>query len=424
MLVIQARTSDRPGPASTSIFAVDRFKVPAGSIVQTPRFRLNGIRAKDLSGFRMNRLFVSDDALIGSEGRGLEIALKGGQVARATITSVSLGLADTALRSALDFAIGRHIFGGSVIDVSYTRRRLLGVFADLLLGEATCTAAVRGLQANPDQISVTSSIAKFLVPTNTSRTLDDVAMIIGARGYVRDDPECGHLGKAMRDNMVAIFADGNTVVNLKVIASQLGFLLARGADQTPTETEMIRLKNVFDLSTPLPKWHPDEHQLTSRTGDDAVTFLGHAVEELRRRAGDNPGPLHTACDLATWFVDDVERMRDNFEMLTSKHGRRLGASADILELAERFSRIHSAASAVALTAWSFDSLEPELRDGTVLCAALWRARSALEPLCDPLTEDIESAGVDTMLGMHEKSLLFSFRPLRLLWPALTKNTNS
>lgn len=414
MLVVQAKTGQRPGPASTSVFAVDKLNVPAGSIIQMPRSRLNGIRAKDLGGFRLDKLFVPDEALIGSEGQGLEIALKSAQVARATITSVSLGLVDTALRSALDFAVERHIFGGAVIDVPYTRRRLLGVFADLLLGESTCTAAVRGLQGNPDQISVTSSIAKFLIPTAASRTLDEVAMIIGARGYLRDDPRYGHLGKALRDNMVAIFADGNTVVNLKVIASQLSPLLARGADGVPSEPETLRLKSVFSLSAELPKWRPDKQELSSRTGDDAVTFLGHSIRELRRRASDNPGPLNVACDLAAWFVDELDRMRERLDILTKEHGRNLGSSADILDLAERFSRIHSAAATVAVTAWSFDELEPQFRDGTVLCLALWRARSALDSRCDPLPQEIEDAGMEILLGLHRRSMLFSFRPLHLL----------
>lgn len=419
VLMVQAQTAERRGPAGTSVFAVDRRTVAAGAVIQGARCRLHGIRAKDLGSFRLDRLVVPEDALIGGEGRGLEVALKGAQVARTTITSVSLSVVDTALRAAIRFAAERRLFGTRVLDVPHTRRQLLRVFSDLMVGEATCTAAVRGLQANPDQISVTSSVSKFLVPCTMTKSLDELATVIGARGYIRDDVEFGHMGKAMRDNLVAVFADGNTVVNLRVIASQLGSLLERGSRDTPTTDESQRLIGVFDLAASLPEWRPEDHALSSRTGDDAVTFLGAAVEELRLRAGavddsEHHQHLRLAVEWAERFIEETDRLRDHHEELREIHGRQLGSSADILELAERFASLHGAACLVHLFAWSWDGLDPRFHDGAVLCAALARVWRTLDSRSKGLPTDVENAAVDVMISLYNDDRLFSLRPIQVL----------
>src|SRR5205823_5328892 len=180
-----------------------------------------GLRGLDMSGIRLHGCFVPDPALIGGPGKGLEVALKSSQLVRTNITSIALGCADTALRTTLDFAVGRRIFDSRVVDIPYSRRQLVECFADLLIGEAVATGAVRGLQANPGQASITSSVAKYFVPTLLERTMGQLAVVLGARYYLRDDPRHGIFQKVLRDAPVATFADGNTVVNLKNVASQL-----------------------------------------------------------------------------------------------------------------------------------------------------------------------------------------------------------
>ena len=100
----------------------------------------------------------------------------------------------------------------------------------LLLGDVVATGAVRGLQANPGQVSVLSSVAKFFVPTLLERMTAQLSVVLGARLYLRSHPRFGIYQKMIRDMLVAIFADGNTVVNLKNVASQLTPLL----DRVPT----------------------------------------------------------------------------------------------------------------------------------------------------------------------------------------------
>ncbi|MFD0528738.1 acyl-CoA dehydrogenase family protein [Kitasatospora arboriphila] len=199
-----------------------------------------------MSGIRVDGVFVPDSARIGAEGAGLEIALQTSQVARTLIGSIALSAVDTALRGTLDFTEHRVIFGRTVSDIPYSRRQLTECFADLMVADAVSLGAVRSLQLVPEQASVWSSVAKYLVPTMLERTMSQLNVVLGARFYLRDDPHHGIHQKMLRDLLVANFADGNTVVNLKNLALQSDGLLA-AAVEPPTGAADAAEERVADL---------------------------------------------------------------------------------------------------------------------------------------------------------------------------------
>ncbi|MFG3294104.1 acyl-CoA dehydrogenase [Streptomyces sp. NPDC048179] len=227
-LSVHARTDPRGGPAGYSVFVLDKRRTPAGSVDELPRERMHGLRGLDMSGFRLDRVFVPDSALLGREGQGLEIALKTSQTARALISGIALSAVDTGLRVTLDFTEQRRVFGRTVSDIPYSRRHLAECFADLMVADAVSLGAVRALQVVPEQTSVWSSVVEYFVPTLLERTFAQLNVVLGARFYLRDHPHYAIHQKMMRDLPVANFADGNTVVNLKNIALQLEGLLAAG----------------------------------------------------------------------------------------------------------------------------------------------------------------------------------------------------
>src|SRR5262249_13943895 len=304
VISVHARTEERGGPGGWSIFAVNKRRCPAGSVVELPNEKLHGLRSLDMSGIRLDDLFVPDEARLGAQGQGLEIALKSTQAARTLIAAMSLGTVDTAFRVTMDFATQREIFGRRVVDMPYTRRQLAECFADLMLADAMATGAVRGLQANPVQASVFSSIVKFFVPTLLERSMAQLSIVLGARIYLRGDSHYGIYQKMLRDMLVAIFADGNTVVNLKNIALQLdGFMRnALSPDRSLREQAALRVRAAFHLDTKLPSFIPAQQQLFSKGQDDVVTALPDSIEALRAMAGRAAGQqadwLHRAADVA------------------------------------------------------------------------------------------------------------------------------
>lgn len=271
-VAVHARTGKRGGPAAHSILMVDKWLLDADTVEELPVEKLHGLRALDLSGLRFKGAFVPESARIGAEGQGLELALKSGQLARAVISSFAMSATDTALRLVLDFTEVRVLMGAAVSDVPYSRRQLTESFADLMLADAVSLGAVRALQAAPEQISVWSSVVKYLVPTLLEKTMSQLNVVLGARFFLRDHPHYGMHQKMLRDLMVANFADGNTVVNLRNIGQQLGGLLTTAGAAAPEvlQASAERAATLFGMDSELPPYEPVKQEMFSRGLDDAV----------------------------------------------------------------------------------------------------------------------------------------------------------
>lgn len=417
---VQARTDERGGPGGWSIFALEKHRCPAGSVVELPNERLHGLRALDMSGIRLEGVFVPDENLLGAEGQGLEIALKSAQVARTTISSMALGAVDTALRVTMDFVVQREIFRQKVVDIPYSRRQLAECFADLMLADAVSTGAVRGLQANPEQTSVFSSVVKYFVPTLLERTMAQMSVVLGARLYLRSHPHYGIYQKMMRDVLVAIFADGNTVVNLKNIAVQLQQLLEtdHGADESLRAEAAGRAATVYGLDAPLPVWQPERQLLVSRGKNDTLLAFPQAVERLRTLADKQPDARQRewfgrAADVADRMRNELERLRSEAAGVAQDKGRGHASSAEMFRLAEQYCALHCAAASVHLAVESADAVEGAYPDGAVLLMSLervWRLFRPTEPVTDTAVVD---RVMEVLCGLHAERRLFSHWPIRV-----------
>ncbi|WP_035848091.1 acyl-CoA dehydrogenase family protein [Kitasatospora azatica] len=416
-LVLFARTRPAGGPAGYSVFLLEKRRTPAGSVDELPNERLHGLRALDMSGVRLDRVFVPDAALIGAEGAGLEIALQTSQVARTLIGSIALSAVDTALRVTLDFTEQRVIFNQKVSDIPYSRRQLTESFADLMVADAVSLGAVRSLQLVPEQTSVWSSVVKYFVPTLLERTMSQLNIVLGARFYLRDTEHYGIHQKMLRDLLVANFADGNTVVNLKNLALQLDGLLssAREPDADAVAEAEQRVRVLYGPDQPLPLYRPWDQELFSRGRDDALLAAPAALDELRRRATEAAEPqrgwLVQSAELAEELLDQVGAVRERCQALKADLGRAYGQSAELFDLAKEYCLLHAVAA--CLHAHLHASLGEPFPNGALLLLQLERLRRQWHPH-EAVTD---SAVVDEVMGvlrrLHQEDRLFSYGQFQL-----------
>lgn len=415
VIALFVRTGDRPGPTSYSVLMVDRRTADGRRVAPMQRERFHGLRALDNGGLRFTECFVPDDALVGGEGRGLELALKASLAVRPMVPALALGCADTALRRTLDFAVSRKIFGASLIDISPSRRRIADCFADIMVCDVVAMSSIRTLHVAPAQCSVTSSVSKFLVPTILERTVSDLATVLGARHFLRSDPHYGSFGKAMRDLWIAHFAEGNTVVNLKNIAVQLGPLLDAALDP-PAErvgAAVERASTTYDLDAELPPFVPQLLDLRSRDGDDALIALPAALEEIRiRRGADRPQWLQIA-DVGDRFMNELRRIQDRHARLRNELGAAAAQSADMFALAEQYCIIHAAADVVQLSLRSAGCLRDPFPNAALVLLCLERLWRRFHPLESLTTSAIRDEAVEVARRLHTEQRLFSQRQLLL-----------
>lgn len=418
-LTLQVRTGERGGPADWTILELEKRHAPAGSVRELRNERLHGLRALDLSGIRVEGVFVPERNRVGAEGQGLELMLKGAQVARAMINGLALGAVDTALRVTCDFVVERELFGQKVSQIPYSRRQLAESFADLLLAEAAVTGAVRGLQGLPAQTGIFAAAVKFFVPTLLERTMAQLSVVLGARSYLREHPHYGVHQKLTRDILVAGFADGNTVVNLKSVAAQLIGIFAAAESATADSRAMAEevIGPVFDLDAELPQWNPADQQLVSRDGDAAVLALPGAIAALRTLARRHPGAqrewFERSADLADALLVEFDRLGVEVTRLRAALGRAFGTSAELFRLAELYCGIHAAAAMIHLTVRSAHCLTEPFPNGAVLLVCLERVWRTFHPADAVADAAVTDAVLDVLLGLHGEGKLFSQWPIRL-----------
>ncbi|MET9734665.1 acyl-CoA dehydrogenase family protein [Streptomyces sp. NPDC006458] len=413
-MVVFARTGKRPGPAAYSLFVLDKWKADADTVEDMPFEELYGVRALDLSGVRMKGAFVPDSAMIGHEGQGLEIALKTSQTARVVLMHLALAAVDTSLRLAMDFAERRVLLGDAIADVPYTRRQLTEAFADLMVADAVVLGAARALQAAPEQISIWSSVVKYLVPTMLQKTLSQLTVVLGARTFLRDHPHYGMHQKMVRDILITDIADGNTVVNLRNLGHQLAGLLANANAPGPAAAEAAaeRAATLFGMDRELPVYAPVKQELFSRGLDDAVLAAPDGLRRLRALAEEAKGTerdrLLRAADVAEELLDRAGPMAERAAALKTALGKDYAQSPELFELAKEYCLLHAAAACVLTYVHSHDAVEDPLPSGALLLLQLERLRKQIFPHESVTDQAVVDEVMQVLRHFHQENRLFSY----------------
>ena len=322
-LSVFARTASEGGLGGFTIFLFDKQTASPGSFSELQKVKTHGIRGADISGLT----FANAEATpVGKPGSGLELALRALQVTRIGCAAFSLGAADTALRVAMDFARARTLYGAPVWNIAHARWVLTTAFVDLLICEALSYGAWRGLHTAPEQMSLSSAVVKYLVPTRCEQAIRDVGVVLGARHYLRDQQPTAIFQKMVRDAGVVSLFDGSTAVNLDGIGLQLPRLRAGSANAD-------HLAARFNLTAALPAFDGSRLQLMNAGIDDVVQGLPEAIQHLEGEAR----------QLADRVQQQVIADRAALESLDRTSLKR---SATLFHFAARYATHHAAASCV------------------------------------------------------------------------------
>ncbi|WP_328916603.1 MULTISPECIES: acyl-CoA dehydrogenase [unclassified Streptomyces] len=221
-----SRTDPAPGPRSHSVLMVERDQVAPERLTVLPRYGTVGVGGCFLSGLDFDRARVPEQALVGQLGHGADLALRSFQLTRSALPGMALGAADTALRTVVSFARGRHLYKRTVAEIPQARATLGGVFLDLLISDCLCLVGTRSVHLLPEEASVYASAVKYLVPMLLQEAMHDLSIVLGARFYVREG-EFGIFQKHLRDLPVLSLGHAGAAACQATIIPQLPRLARR-----------------------------------------------------------------------------------------------------------------------------------------------------------------------------------------------------
>ena len=367
LVSVLARTASEGGPRGFSLFLVDKQGLAPGSWRPLPKEPTHGIRGADISGVRFEGARVPEDALTGRAGDGLETVLRSLQLTRTVCTSLSLGAGEHALRLAHGFAAGRALHGTVLSRLPLARRVLGRAAASLALADAASLLSARSAHCLTGEMSVVSAVVKAGVPDLVQSAVDDLAELIGARGFLTDHYEHGRFQKLERDHRVVAIFDGSTAVNRSALISQFPLLARRmttgGHDSAGLATAVT--------AGPLPPLDFGALRLTSRTGCSVVQALPAVAGRLSAlaAAGTVPERVH---DLAGALAEETAAVAD---AMAGPYPAGRDTPPEAFETARRYERCYAGAAAAHLLL--ADPGDPGRV--TLLTAALERALELLRP---------------------------------------------
>ncbi len=413
---ILAKTDKEGGAKCLSLFMVDKRELDPEKYYNLPKIYTHGIRASDMSGIGFKDCFVPDGMRLGAEGDGLELALKGFQITRTLCCAFSHGAADTALRTTLNFALKRIVYGKTVFELPQPRQTLVDAFLDLLMCDCETIGAARGFHVIPEQFSVWASVSKYFVPTQLETLINNVSVVLGSRFYMREEHDFGIFQKVLRDNSIISMFDGSTVVNLHALILQLRPLTKYRAKRKPQTLEKIqaRLETIFSLEKPLPAFNPQKLELFGRGMDDPLQGLEIVLTQLDglKTAGNvNLDVLEKVIELGGLVLEELDAHDERIVHSKFEFGH--DQSPEQFEIAKKYCVLHTAACCLHLWIYNREILGEFFAKGEWLVLSLQRLLKQIRPLPYGISETYVENVAQELLKLHKEDKLFSIVPFQL-----------
>ena len=366
---VLAATNPAAGAGGLSLFMVDKSKLDPKRFSNFPKILTHGMRGSDISGIKFENCPVPAQSLLGEEGGGLQLALRGFQITRALCAAISLGAGDTALRTTLSFAINRKLYGGLVVDLPHAEGVLTDAFLDLLICDCVTTSGLRSFHVAPEQSSLWACVVKYFVPTTLETMTQNLSVILGARYYMREEHEWGTFQRVLRDGAVVSLFDGSTVVNLHALMLQFRHLARRGV----RGDQRSRLRQIFDSSAALPPWNGQKLSLVSPQANDALEGVEHSLDQLKTERGAlaSDGPdIEQILALGNMLKQEIKAHKSRFAEAEFEHGHL--QSAAMFRAAQRYCALHAAAACLHSWVWNRGRSPSFFAGGSWLAPALVR----------------------------------------------------
>jgi alkylation response protein AidB-like acyl-CoA dehydrogenase len=175
-----------------------------------------GLTGSTTAAMLLDDVAVPADRLVGERGRGLQIALAALDSGRLGVSAVAVGLAQSALDLAVDYAGQRVAFGKRIVEHQGVAFLLADMAAAVESARATYLLAARRKDAGKPY-SRQASIAKLLATDAAMKVTTDAVQVLGGAGYTRDHPA----ERYMREAKVMQIFEGTNQIQRMVIGRSL-----------------------------------------------------------------------------------------------------------------------------------------------------------------------------------------------------------
>lgn len=166
---------------------------------------------------------VPAEYLLGQEGEGFKLAMKGLDGGRINIATCSVGAAQGAYQAARTYMHERKQFGRPLAEFQALQFKLADMLTHIVASRQMVRLAAAKLDIDDPQATTYCAMAKRLATDLCFQVCLDAQQIYGGYGYLKDYP----VEKLVRDTRVHQILEGTNEIMRVIIARQI---LTEGAD--------------------------------------------------------------------------------------------------------------------------------------------------------------------------------------------------
>jgi alkylation response protein AidB-like acyl-CoA dehydrogenase len=215
VLVLMARTGDaQSGAAGISAFAVP---ADAPGISYGKKEEKMGWNSQPTRQISFDNVRIPANHLLGREGEGFKIAMKGLDGGRINIATCSVGAAQGALKQAQQYMHDRKQFGKPIASFQALQFKLADMATELVAARQMVRLAASKLDAGDPNASTYCAMAKRFATDAGFNVCNEALQLHGGYGYIREYP----LERLMRDARVHQILEGTNEIMRVIIARRM-----------------------------------------------------------------------------------------------------------------------------------------------------------------------------------------------------------
>ena len=215
VLVLMARTGD----AASGARGISAFAVPADApgISYGKKEEKMGWNSQPTRTVNFDNVEIPFDHLLGGEGEGFKIAMKGLDGGRINIATCSVGAAQGALNQAQAYMLERKQFGKTLASFQALQFKLADMATELVAARQMVRLAAAKLDAAAPDASTYCAMAKRFATDAGFTVCNEALQLHGGYGYIREYP----LERLLRDSRVHQILEGTNEIMRVIIARRM-----------------------------------------------------------------------------------------------------------------------------------------------------------------------------------------------------------
>ncbi len=215
VLVLMARTGD----AHSGAAGISAFAVPADlpGIHYGKKEEKMGWNSQPTRQISFDNVRIPANHLLGREGEGFKIAMKGLDGGRINIATCSVGAAQGALGHAQQYMQDRKQFGKAIASFQALQFKLADMATELVAARQMVRLAASKLDAGATDASTYCAMAKRFATDAGFNVVNEALQLHGGYGYIREYP----LERLLRDARVHQILEGTNEIMRVIIARRM-----------------------------------------------------------------------------------------------------------------------------------------------------------------------------------------------------------